>query len=694
MNSLSPPQHPSRRSAGRSGGSESSIPLKSPQDSPAASPKAPPLPLRPTTAPTVPQTQVERDHFEPPPRHPESPPQEQHTPSVAQERRVSPPRHPESPPQHQPTSPPASDRHVPPAVRLEPVPDRQIPPLQPPPERLPPDEGLTEAQLREQYENEEIERFFSLFKAHISEVKLPGATPAKDPILRETTLDAIVGEDVETCPIADDASTIHAVPNLSLHNRSTLSLNGIPDSWSKKVAYSLLPYLPPAPPPPPAFSLGRFRLTIQRLFIIFDEGYLPFAIRMKRLATWEDHDKSMWYCVVFWVLWFFNLILPAFFLNVLYTLLCRRLLSYPTLEELREHRRKVLHAEEFGDHIQARLLSPSSLGPRDMWRLAKMLPKLTKAKAKTSAKGKTGDSEDLGLNTESEEANMSIEETKQEQDMKRVGLKMMSEIADFHERLKNIFLWRQPKSSREAVLTVLLLFFATLMLPAQYLAKMVYFAGGFMFWHVTPVIMAIPPSELSRLPAPMHDVPTDTDVAMELISQRVARGLPVLPPRRPRARSLSPEASRQNVGRPESERRKPSEAVNDVDWKKWGGLAATGKAWASGSTRSGSDVGPSGQIETHTFPAQHISGPGLITITATSLYFTSLASKSPKITIPSMEVTGIKKSGMLKGLTISWTARTERDEPEDRTEVFRWVGGRDEVFARLIGSNGRKWVKS
>lgn len=140
----------------------------------------------------------------------------------------------------------------------------------------------------------------------------------------------------------------------------------------------------------------------------------------------------------FWVLWLFDLLLPAFFLNLVYILLCRRLLSYPTLPELREHRRKVVHAQEFGNQLQARLLSPSSFGPKDMWRLAKLLPKLTKTKAKGPAKGKAGEKEEV--NPEDvyvdDDILYPLEETKEEQDMKKLGLRMMTELADFHERLK------------------------------------------------------------------------------------------------------------------------------------------------------------------------------------------------------------------------------------------------------------------
>lgn len=85
----------------------------------------------------------------------------------------------------------------------------------------------------------------------------------------------------------------------------------------------------------------------------------------------------------------------------------------------------------------------------------------------------------------------------------------------------------------------------------------------------------------SRIPVPMHQVPTDTDVAMELISQRVARGLPVLPSKM-KQRSPNPDIAAQDEDRPEGERRGSDDKAKDVDWKKWGGMVASGKTWASG----------------------------------------------------------------------------------------------------------------
>lgn len=51
----------------------------------------------------------------------------------------------------------------------------------------------------------------------------------------------------------------------------------------------------------------------------------------------------------------------------------------------------------------------------------------------------------------------------------------------------------------------------------------------------------------------------------------------------------------------------------------------------------------------------------------------------------------MKKTGIFKGLSVRW-AEADRDGTE-KEEKFMWVGDRDELFARLIGPDGRRWLK-
>lgn len=81
-----------------------------------------------------------------------------------------------------------------------------------------------------------------------------------------------------------------------------------------------------------------------------------------------------------------------------------------------------------------------------------------------------------------------------------------------------------------------------------------------------------------------------------------------------------------------------------------------------------------------------------MTVTSTSVMFTQLMVWAPKLNIPLNDLRAVKKVGLLKGLSVLWF---DRNTGEEREEKFKWVGNRDELFARLVGaSEGRRWMKT
>lgn len=67
-------------------------------------------------------------------------------------------------------------------------------------------------------------------------------------------------------------------------------------------------------------------------------------------------------------------------------------------------------------------------------------------------------------------------------------------------------------------------------------------------------------------------------------------------------------------------------------------------------------------------------------------------SRSHKFVIPLAAVKGVKKAGLLKGLNIRWN-ETVDGLKQQKEENFVWVGSRDELFARLVGSDSKRWMK-
>jgi GRAM domain-containing protein 4 len=279
-------------------------------------------------------------------------------------------------------------------------------------------------------------------------------------------------------------------------------------------------------------------------------------------------------------------------------------------------------------------------------------------------------------------------------------------------------------------------------------AKALYGGIGTLFWHIIPVIAAIPTEERARLPPPLGNVPTDAEYAMEVISQRVAAGLDVKP------RSLgnkmpwdsSASASSLNLAGDLGDSSK-KKGNGDVNWNKWANRVAEGKRVVTGTQVSGwyslrrwsiflifflflmqwrenveRGLNPVAALlpkptstrslateQTHSqcpifpksllfintnkymtaFPAQHSSGPGLITLTPTTIFFTPIISQRPHVTIALSSLSGVKKSGLLKGLKLCYS---EQEGTSEESEVkFPWVGGRDELFARLVAIKKNGW---
>lgn len=91
------------------------------------------------------------------------------------------------------------------------------------------------------------------------------------------------------------------------------------------------------------------------------------------------------------------------------------------------------------------------------------------------------------------------------------------------------------------------------------------------------------------------------------------------------------------------------------------------------------------------YPA-HRGAPGTITLTDTSLFFTSFTSSTRAVTIDLKTIVGVKRSSLANGLRIRWSETRNNATTEEGNEKFLWVSGRDDLFARLIGSQSRRWL--
>jgi len=202
---------------------------------------------------------------------------------------------------------------------------------------------------------------------------------------------------------------------------------------------------------------------------------------------------------------------------------------------------------------------------------------------------------------------------------------------------------------------------------------------------------------------------------MQLISQRIALGLDVKPTKNKKQNRSQTSGSLDNLPREMNGSGLEQNQSEDksFDWKKWSDRVVLGKSLAIDGKRlltnqqrdlwppldpttsqAVANGHPSINTNTHSYPAQYSSTPGLITISSSMLYFSPLLSKNAKLTIPLSSIRGVKKTGMLKGLNIRWSTDSagSNGQKTEFEETFLWVGERDDLFARLVSSDSR-WIK-
>ncbi|KAH8099327.1 hypothetical protein BXZ70DRAFT_1065633 [Cristinia sonorae] len=72
------------------------------------------------------------------------------------------------------------------------------------------------------------------------------------------------------------------------------------------------------------FSPDKLRATLERLYMTVIIGMASFWKHIARLRSWNEPWRTSWFCVIYYVAWFFNAILPLFFSTLLALILLPR----------------------------------------------------------------------------------------------------------------------------------------------------------------------------------------------------------------------------------------------------------------------------------------------------------------------------------------------------------------------------------
>ncbi|KAF8594072.1 hypothetical protein BDV93DRAFT_529528 [Ceratobasidium sp. AG-I] len=603
------------------------------------------------------------------------------------------------------------------------------------------DENLTDEDLRNMYDAEEVERYLRLFASRVSEVAIhPDRADSGATIRADDEDDWVSLSSGPAPPAAQRPTTLP--PHLTN-----------PSNPFEHIAAFIYPHIAQPPPPPSApkrkFKLSKAAAAAERLYIATYPAYVPPLLYLCRLSSWRDARLSAFWCCTFWVAWAFGFLTPLIVGRVLLALVRG---GTVTREEIRRKREATREAELLGKAIQGGVPGVGVGGNFGVWQLMKMVGKRGKKNGKR-AKGvveelrkegeevdgvsevSVGDTVDPGTPVDGGEA-------ADAEDWKLALIDVAEELADLHERVKNIFLHRRAATTRTYTILITLLFIATIFI--QNTSKLITLTIGIFFWFIPPIVKLLP-----KLPPAFADAPTDAEVAMELIARRVARGERVVPERRrkrvTKPHSISPGAGGEGAGlgspgssldltkltSPSTTSLLGGSATEDEDGdvgfvmprdreevkegtevyeekfrkgavKAWNWL---GKAKGLMDEVRGVDGGRGTYASPEqSFPAQHRSRPGMLMISATHLTFnplfapastpipssssvpchTTAASKNT-IHVDIDDLRGVKKVSP-GGLIVRYVRGGEVVE-----ERFLLVVGRDEAFATLVGWGGGRW---
>ena len=339
---------------------------------------------------------------------------------------------------------------------------------------------------------------------------------------------------------------------------------------------------------------SRARSHIERLYIIapFWEQLVHY---LRTLYCWEEPRRTAAAAMIYFVLWYSDLLPTAFFTVLLYYVLQFRF--FPQDESLlhrRVHERMLRgqHANRLAERLKRR----SRLDILDLY----------KRWART-----------YGV----------------------VSQVFAGDVADFHEKIKNLLLWRNPNASRRtSILLFGLVVFATLSSPALIL-KVFFFICGFTFFALMPLQTLYPRYRRALNPLwwAVLGAPTDAQWAIQLLRSRHARYQAWLAQTKNSTMkysgSMSPSMPSPSLGdtRISQTQQRTGKSHLNIPTDK----ASKGKAIAMDNRKLDS------------FLCQHYGVPGHLNVTPSHFYFSPLLVKghASKLYVTSLEeMEGLRKT--------------------------------------------------
>lgn len=320
---------------------------------------------------------------------------------------------------------------------------------------------------------------------------------------------------------------------------------------------------------------SRARSHVERLYII-----APFweqlAANLRTLYCWEEPRRTAAAAMIYFVLWYTDMLPSAFFLTLLYYVLQFR--YFPQDESLlhrRVHERMLRgqHANRLAERLKRR----SRLDILDLY----------KRWAST-----------YGV----------------------VSQVAACDVADFHEKIKNLLLWRNPRASqRTAIILLLISLLVTFISPALVL-KAFFFFCGITFFALMPLQTLYPRYRRALNPLwwAVLGAPTDAQWAIQLLRKRHMRYQEWLKDMETRRSMGVGAVSGGYTSGSDGPPPPPPLTMADERIAQLSGDMAPEAAKKS-QARDGMD-----NRKLDTFLCQHFGVPGHLVVTPSHFYFTSL----------------------------------------------------------------------
>lgn len=384
------------------------------------------------------------------------------------------------------------------------------------------------------------------------------------------------------------------------------------------------------------YSETRARSHVERLYIIapFWEQLLTY---LRRMYSWEDPTRTAAAAMIYFVLWYTDLLFTAFFLMLIYHVLQFRFLP-PDESYLHQRVQERMHRGMDANRLAERLKRSSRLDILDIY-------KRWQNTYGVASQVATGD------------------------------------VADFHEKIKNILLWRNPATSKRTVVLLSLSAAFVTFCSAHTVVKTVLFAIGFSFFGLMPLQEHYP-----RYRRPLNPLwwlvlgsPTDAQYAVQLLRQRhlnyqewlqhnandpSAAGAPPQPV--PDGFTNLDSSQTHAVRRDESELKTPTATQTPMSKKRLG-----------------------------SFLCQHHGVPGHLIVTTTHLYFSPVhvvGSSGKHYVTRFDDVVGLRKTNSLR--LFLWSSNGMKISRRNKNSLhLANMSHRDDAFNLLLALGSEVWRK-